>query len=324
MTVLYSELEPYPMQWLRNLIEAKHIAEGIVVGDIRKIEKVEATQFHAFAGIGVWSHALRLAGWPDDVPVWTGSCPCQPFSVAGKGKGIKDERHLWPDWFRLIRQCLPPVIFGEQVASPAGRTWLNSVFSDLESVGYAVAGADLPAAGVGASHRRQRLYFVAQRLADAQDADWGPQQQASGTGRRETRFAGGGELGELGNTGSAGSQERQRPQNRSGAIRDEGAPVAAPGLVDGNLGLADSHILGTENGELQRSGRFVQPAENATTGFWADAEWIYCTDDRYRPVESGTFPLAYGITNRVGKLRAYGNAITPQVAATFIRAVIEG
>ena len=51
------------------------------------------TQCHFFAGIGIWSYALRLAGWPDDRQVWTGSCPCQPFSAAGKGEAFNDERH---------------------------------------------------------------------------------------------------------------------------------------------------------------------------------------------------------------------------------------
>ncbi len=135
MTAYYNEFEPFAAQWLKNLSDAGHIARGRV--DSRSILEVTgedvgaATQAHFFAGIGVWSHALRLAGWPDDRPVWTGSCPCQPFSVAGRGKGTDDERHLWPDWFRLIRECRPPVVFGEQVASPDGLAWLDAVRADL-------------------------------------------------------------------------------------------------------------------------------------------------------------------------------------------------
>jgi hypothetical protein len=107
----YNEIDPYCAQWLRNLIGAGHIADGDV--DERSIEDVRPddvrgyTQCHFFAGVGVWSYALRLAGWPDDRPVWTGSCPCQPFSQAGKGAGFADERHLWPAWFHLIRECRP-------------------------------------------------------------------------------------------------------------------------------------------------------------------------------------------------------------------------
>src|SRR5690606_17738712 len=116
---------------------------------------------HFFAGIGGWSYALRLAGIPDGLPVWTGSCPCQPFSAAGKGLGEADERHLWPVFRELIRACNPSVVFGEQVASKAGRVWLSGVFADLEGMAYHRAGADLCAAGVSAPHIRQRLYWLA-------------------------------------------------------------------------------------------------------------------------------------------------------------------
>lgn len=64
-------------------------------------------------------------------------------------------------------------------------------------------------------------------------------------------------------------------------------------------------------------------AAGATRGFWGDADWIACADGKYRPVEPGSFPLAHGAPARVGRLRAYGNAIVPQVAATFIRAVMD-
>jgi DNA (cytosine-5)-methyltransferase 1 len=116
--VLYNEFDAYPAAWLRNLVCGGHIAPGVV--DERSIETLTPEdvagrrQFHAFAGIGVWSYALRLAGWPDDEPVWTGSCPCQPFSDASPdAQGFDDPRHLWPAWFRLIAACRPAVVFGE-------------------------------------------------------------------------------------------------------------------------------------------------------------------------------------------------------------------
>lgn len=161
----YNEHEPFAAEWLRRLIGSGLIAPGHV--DERDIQDVQVedlrgfSQHHFFAGIGIWSHALRLAGWPDDRSIWTGSCPCQPFSTAGSGRGTADDRHLWPAWFRLIRECKPPVLFGEQVASPAALAWLDAVSADLEGEGYAVGAADLCAAGVGAPHIRQRLYWMA-------------------------------------------------------------------------------------------------------------------------------------------------------------------
>jgi DNA (cytosine-5)-methyltransferase 1 len=168
MNVFYNEIEEYAAKWLRNLIEAGHIAPGVVdersIVDLDPDELRRYTQCHFFAGIGVWSYALRIAGVPDDRPVWTGSCPCQPFSAVGKRGGHEDERHLWPAWRRLIRECAPAVVYGEQVASPDGLAWLDVVLSDMENDHYAVAAANLCAAGVGAPHARQRLFFVGNAL----------------------------------------------------------------------------------------------------------------------------------------------------------------
>lgn len=161
----YSENEPYAAQWLRNLINAKIIAPGDV--DTRSIRDVRAddlrgyTQCHFFAGIGGWSIALRLARWADTRPVWTGSCPCQPYSSAGAGKAADDERHLWPAWFSLIAECGPPVVFGEQVEAAIGWGWLDLVFGDMEAKGYACGASVLPACSVGAPHKRDRIWFVA-------------------------------------------------------------------------------------------------------------------------------------------------------------------
>lgn len=167
MTAYYNEIEPSAVAWLRDLIKRGLIADGIV--DDRSIEDVQPddlkgfTQCHFFAGIGGWSLALRMAGWADDRPVWTGSCPCQPFSDAGKGKGLSDERHLWPAVYRLIKECAPDVVFGEQVASKDALGWLDVVRADLEGSDYAVGAIDTCAASVGAFHIRQRLYWVADR-----------------------------------------------------------------------------------------------------------------------------------------------------------------
>jgi DNA (cytosine-5)-methyltransferase 1 len=166
MTTFYNENDPKAAAWLRSLIEAGLISPGVV--DERSITDLGACDLdgydrvHLFAGIGGWDYALQLAGWPENMPVWTGSCPCQPFSAAGKRKGTSDERHLWPEMRRLISECRPAVVFGEQVASKDGRQWLAGVRAEMEGLGYAVGAADLCAASVGAPHIRQRLFWVAE------------------------------------------------------------------------------------------------------------------------------------------------------------------
>lgn len=170
----YNEHDPKAAAWIRELIAAKLIPDGIVdersILEIQPHELTRYTQCHFFAGIAGWSLALTLAGWPATRPVWTGSCPCQPFSNAGKGLAQADERHLWPVFFNLIRECRPEFVFGEQVASAIGKGWLDGVSADLESEGYACGAAVLGAHSLGAPHIRQRLFWVA-------DAAGGQRQQ---------------------------------------------------------------------------------------------------------------------------------------------------
>lgn len=179
MAAWYNENDNRLADTLEALIEAGEIAPGVVdrrsILDVKPADLAGFTQCHFFAGVGIWSYALREAGWPDELPVWTGSCPCQPFSAGGKGLGFADERHLWPAWFHLLSISRPGVVFGEQVASQDGLAWLDLVRSDMEATGYALGALDLCAAGFGAPHIRQRLYFV----ADAHDAE----RRAAFTGR---------------------------------------------------------------------------------------------------------------------------------------------
>ena len=165
MVAYYNDNDPYCAEHLREMIRLGILAPGDV--DDRSIKEVKADDLrkynsvHLFAGMGGWPLAARLAGWPDDRPLWSGSCPCQPFSVAGKRKGVDDPRHLWPEMLRLIRERAPECIVGEQVASKDGAVWLSGVRSDLEDQDHAVWAADIPAAGFSAPHIRQRLWWLA-------------------------------------------------------------------------------------------------------------------------------------------------------------------
>ena len=329
---IYNEIDPYAAKWIANLVAAGHVAPGTVdtrsIRDLKAEDVITHEQAHFFAGIGVWSHALRSAGWPDARSVWTGSCPCQPFSSAGRARGFADDRHLWPEWFRLIRECRPSVILGEQVASPDGLRWLDLVSSDLEGAGYAFGAADLCAAGVGAPHIRQRLYFVA--VADGerrerlrvQLRERGPRQAVSEArrGGAASRMA-----DRQGDGRGQGSENGGRLTGGDGPARVPGSGLADDGAP---RWLGDAMRAGPQErpgaavgrGAVRDEGQAT--IETGTSGFWSPAEWLPCQDGRFRPVEPGTFPLAHGVANRVGKLRAYGNALCAPVATAFVRAVM--
>ncbi|EPY6937175.1 DNA cytosine methyltransferase [Klebsiella pneumoniae] len=377
----YNEIDPFAAQWLRNLIAAGHIAPGEV--DERSIEDVTPddlrgfTQCHFFAGIGVWSHSLRLAGWPDNKPVWTGSCPCQPFSAAGKGDGFADERHLWPAFNHLISERRPQHVFGEQVAAGNANVWFDLVQADLEGLGYAFGIVPFTSAGVGAPHIRERAYWVAHahgvisdrrrnlrapgrdeysdsgddgRLADA---NHDRQQPGQGAGCRCQCAEQGidiGRGGQNGGLGNANVTRLERLGGNDGAAGRKGTtgPAAAPGVHDGMANTTGQlhHECNDGANEFGRSrdaeqnrlgGEPVRALE--VNGFWRDADWLVCRDGKWRPVEPGTFPLVDGAaarmgrvepgvarvasSNRVGRLKGYGNAINAQAAAAFIRAYME-
>lgn len=163
MSAYYNDNDPYNAKWIRNLIDAGHLPPGDVddrsIIDVSADDLIGYEQVHLFAGIGGWPFAGRLAQIPDDFPYWSGSCPCQPFSISGKRKGFSDERHLWPEFKRLLTKQCPSTVFGEQVARAPD--WLNLVRRDLEEMGYAVGAIPMEAASAGAEHFRDRYWFVA-------------------------------------------------------------------------------------------------------------------------------------------------------------------
>lgn len=346
----YNEIDPFAAQWLRNLIAAGHIAPGEV--DERSIEDVTPdelrgfTQCHFFAGIGVWSHSLRLAGWPDDKPVWTGSCPCQPFSAAGKGDGFADERHLWPHFFHLISECRPQHVFGEQVAAGNANAWFDLVQSDMEGVGYAFGLTPFTSAGVGAPHIRERAYWVAESVGEQckkllSGLAKGNGAKGGRTSAKPSGFCGSGGMGDTNVTRLEGHAGDDGAAGREG----QAGPASTPGVSDGPANTTGQLHHQCDNGANERGRKgdseqnrlgcqSVRPLE--VNGFWRDADWLLCRDGKWRPVEPGTFPLVDGAAarmgrvqpdvarmasrNRTGRLKGYGNAINAQAAAEFIRA----
>jgi DNA (cytosine-5)-methyltransferase 1 len=388
VTAYYNEIDPKAAAWLRELIKAGHIAPGEVdersIVDVRPSELAGFVQCHFFAGIGVWSYALRRAGWSDSRPVWTGSCPCQPFSAAGKGGGFADERHLWPHWFHLIGECRPAIVFGEQVASKDADVWIDLVQTDLEALGYAFGAVPFPSAGIGAPNIRDRMYWVGVGQADAngerlqgrseddlQRARWRQEGRAIGcgdgasvVGLADTQHAigrtqrsidgeayGGNGFGRCCDVSrlanSIEGERGRRPAHGRGnefdvakIERDQNTgDVERVGNVrwladtDGGNASAEWIQRGWQHGQWAQDGLSGRPGDQGvehradtglrtspTNGFWSNPDWLFCRDGKWRPVESGTFPLAHGAAARVGRLRGYGNAINAEAAIAFIEA----
>jgi len=128
--------------------------------------------------------------WRGKIDILSGGFPCQPFSTAGKRMGKEDERHLWPEFFRAIREIKPRYVVGENVRGFLN--WsdglvLEEVYADLESEGYEVQTFVLPAVGINAPHRRDRVYIIAHANSDAGRSG------SSEGGRTECEASGNGE-----------------------------------------------------------------------------------------------------------------------------------
>jgi len=334
--IYFNEVEPFAVDWLGNLFPLSDV-DSRSIADVQPSDVKRFPRCHFFAGVGGWELALRLAGWPADRHVWTGSCPCQPYSAAGKGEGDKDPRNLWPEMFRLIRECRPVTVFGEQVASAIRHGWLDGISADLEGEGYAVGSIVLGAHSAGAPHIRQRIFWVADAGSDERSSRRTNRQNA----RRKTEPS---RLRDACGLGLADSDGRSGARIPDGRPREAAGPGEAcrmdDSVCDGRRAsrdddsgderiVSDSAIAARSVGDadVSRESEIARvpgraPAKRIGSP-WNRFDVVHCRDGKARRIEPGSFPLADGVPNRVGRLRGYGNAIVPQVAAAFIRAFLE-
>ena len=363
MRAYYNDHDRFTCDGLQGLMDAELITPGKI--DDRSIHDVSPDdvsgydRVHLFAGIGGWERALQLAGW-GDAPVWTASCPCQPFSGAGKRQGEADERHLWPALHGLIAECAPATVVGEQVASRDGREWFSGVRLDLEDLGYACGGADLCSAGVGSPNIRQRLWWVA-------DAEHSRRQQQplerpsriieEESAEKHILQLGDNGPGVCGGMGDSQGVARKIPGQR-GRQAEAHSELSGTGGLGGRLDDPSGPRHAGTLPDAETEARMRVPDAGCGSDFWRNSITIPCTDGKLRRVpaaggepESFLFPLAPRLPNgmgslgtglsglaevagldsgslkrarrfRVGALRGSGNAINPHVAAEFIRAVM--
>lgn len=288
MTAFYNEIDPAAAHVLRALIDDGVIAPGVV--DTRSIKDLTPddldgyTQCHFFAGGGLWSVAARLAGWADDRPLWTGSCPCQPFSAAGKGGGVNDPRHLWPDFFRLIRACRPPVVMGEQVAGAPGYGWFDGVRADLAGEGFASRVVDIPACAVDAPHIRQRLYWIAVEHAASLGRREGRPEHELRSGRPALAGANASVCLDVADADRTGSAALGRDAGEVGSVQaaerraedDAALPRGEHGTAVGNMADADRRGRSgrQEASERGQIGRTADERPSGSNGLdVADAEF---------------------------------------------------
>jgi DNA (cytosine-5)-methyltransferase 1 len=312
----YNEIDTKCCDWLQSLMDQGLIMAGKIdnrsIHDVTPDDLLGFTRVGFFAGIAGWELALQLAGWPEDRPVWHGSCPCQPFSTAGKQLGDKDERHLWPVFFNLIKECRPEYVLGEQVASAIGKGWLDGVSTDLGKEGYACGSAVLGAHSLSSPHIRQRLYWVAYDTSAGLEGSTRQELQGDGRGLAWSSEASG-----VAYSGSEGCNRSQRSRE-AGTQR---TPSGHSSECSSSNAWSNCTIIPCRDGKSRRipAQAIIEPVfQHVVDGF-------SCSLDARRNILNAAqgFPLAETIPGRVALLKGAGNAIVPQVAAEFIAAFMD-
>jgi DNA (cytosine-5)-methyltransferase 1 len=285
-TVAFCEIEEFPRKVL-----AKHWPNVPCFHDVRKLTRADID---------------------GPVDVICGGYPCQPFSTAGRRLGQKDDRHLWPEFARLVEEFRPTWVIGENVAGHISMG-LDDVLSDLERLGYAARPFNIPACAVDAQHKRARIWTVAYSARERreegrqhrseQSAEW----IACGGALVAYTGSEGFRLGKL-HAGISGQEERE--EGREAAVMG-GEARRREILADTERGgrprpgqpvLAGNHAPG-------REGQAIEPFNGRFFAKWS--------------AEPAVGRVAHGIPGRVDRLKALGNAVVPQIPELIGHAILE-
>ena len=220
------------------------------------------------------------------IDIVTGGYPCQPFSIAGSQRGEKDKRHLWPDMFRIVKECKPTWVIGENVSGHI-KLGLDTVLQDLESEGYSVRAFSISASSIGANHQRERVWIIAH------------------SNMENTRQHGGGS-NLPGNTESLGSRTSEETEWSSDSNKINGSSEGASLMGESS----DTNSQGLQG---RRSEQQLRKDETERPTSW-DSWW---------GVEPDVGRVANGIPHRVDRLKGLGNSLVPAIPYAIGRAILE-
>ena len=145
-------------------LESAGLAKTVAFCDIdnfcQEVLKKHWPEVPIFSNVKELTYEKLKTNGINKIDIITGGYPCQPFSVAGRKKGEEDPRHLWPEYFRLIKELRPTWVIGENVSGHI-KLGLDTVLEDLESEGYTARAFSISATSIGANHKRERVWIIA-------------------------------------------------------------------------------------------------------------------------------------------------------------------
>ena len=293
------------------------------------LERTGGFETVAFCEYEAFPRAVLAKHWPDvpcfpdvrtlkgsdidgPVDVICGGYPCQPFSTAGQRRGKEDDRHLWPEFSRLVAELRPTWVIGENVAGHISMG-LDDVLSDLEGQGYACRTFVIPACAVGAPHRRDRVWTVAHakggdvqrmpRSVCGEDGRQGKELRTEPSGSSSTRAS----LANAAQLQRNGSGEHRQPRERQ---------VPKPRKPSGSQSLVNANDAGLQG--RSQAGHFGSKRSRRDEQFERRANLPRAT---WKP-EPDVGRVAHGVPRRVDRLKALGNAVVPQIPEMIGRAIL--
>jgi len=290
----FVEIDPFCQEILK-----KHWPESEVHHDIRQF--ITDTESRESGEQTKRERRKDTGGGNSKVDILTGGFPCQPFSQAGKRKGTSDDRYLWPEMFRVIQLYQPQWVIAENVRGLT--TWnegmvLEQVCTDLESEGYEVQPLIIPACSVNASHRRERVWIIAHSLNSRQ-------------GRTQPEVA---------RTSDSIPQKHRAQHSAAGELERTNSDRENDGLTTNSR--SQRWERGSEDQSERTSNNDQRQGWPDWSRDWQEVAFATCNDgvDDRIPRKLGNTTISFARWRREA-LKAYGNAIVPQVAMEIMEAI---
>ena len=252
------------------------------------------------------------------IDIITGGYPCQPFSVAGSQRGEKDKRHLWPEMFRLVKECRPTWVIGENVSGHI-KLGLDTVLEDLESEGYSTRAFSISASSVGANHKRERVWIVGHSQHNGSSSSTKSRSFKETSDDNQERKNEAGEFAGAGRSNGSENVENTRRTLRQGSLfGTENANET--GQEDANQferssSTSENGISNTNGSGLQGLGseRELREGQEKRSFGW----------ERWWELEPNVGRVANGVSKRMDRLKGLGNSLVPAIPFIIGNSILE-
>jgi len=280
----------------------------------KKVLKKQWPHVKQYEDIKELNYERLKADGINSIDIITGGYPCQPFSIAGRKKGEEDPRHLWPEYFRLIKELRPSWVIGENVSGHI-KLGLDTVLENLESEGYSARTFSISASSVGAKHQRERIWIVANARQHGGRIEPTGNSEGTGRGSLETtersadtdtisRSSEGEET--LANSVELGLEKHGHSETTESIKRGET-------MADTNVEGRQGRIHRGQNKEWESQQRYF--GRNSATHGQQEQNWW--------DIEPELGRVAHGIPNRVDRLKGLGNSLVPQIPYFIAQSILQ-